>query len=230
MRLALIPILIAPLLLTGCGEEPAIQRYEVTKPVGFSWPESPAREAVHEVDGLTWVWDVPEGWMDAPEVSDLLVADYRTEGSGHALPGRATVGKFDGEAGGVNANVMRWLKQIVLTDVTGPGPIDSVLGPISHLGSEITFVDLNGHYQGEHMPTRIYGVIVQLPAEGGGVYQTWTFKLTGDRETVQQHREGLVQMALTFRPEGVPRPLLPVLDSAADQPADQPTEEPTDTP
>ena len=223
-----IPILISAMLLVGCGEEPKVQRYEVTKPAGFNWPTSELREDGVKVDRYEWVWDVPEGWIDAPEVPSQLLADYRFKGSNESLPGRATVSKIDGDAGGVNANVLRWLQQIYVTNVTGIGPDDKVDGPFNIGVGQITFVDLHGQYQGEHMPSRIYAVILQIPAEGGGVFQTWVFKLAGDHETVEANRAGMAQMAFSFRPKGAPRLDLPSFgerDEAADD-----TQESNDTP
>ncbi|MBX2852890.1 MAG: hypothetical protein KTR15_14230 [Phycisphaeraceae bacterium] len=206
-------ILIAPLFVLGCGEEPTIERYEVSKPVGYDWPDTALREAEVEVDGLSWVWEVPPGWIDAPEVPDRLLADYRFKGSTESLPGRMTVSKIDGDAGGVNANVFRWLQQIYITNVTGPGPKDKISEPMNIGVGEATFIELHGQYQGEHMPTRIAAAIVQIPAEGGGVYQTWFFKLAGDDATLEANRTGMAQMVLTFRPKGVPRPVLPGLET-----------------
>ena len=215
-------ILIAPLLLMGCGEEPTIQQYDVTLPVGFDWPATELREAGAEVDGMAWVWEVPPGWIDAPEVPDQLVADYRFPGSDDSLPGRMTVSKIDGDAGGVNANVIRWLQQIYVTQARGLGPKDRVSEPMNIDVGTATFVELHGQYQGEHMPTRIAAAIVQIPAEGGGVFQTWFFKLAGDNATVDANRMGMAQMLLTFRPKGTPRPALPGLDEV--EPDDDATE------
>lgn len=222
-------ILIAPLLLVGCGEEPTIQRYDVTLPVGFDWPATELREDGAEVDGMEWVWEVAPGWIDAPEVAEQLVADYRFKGTTQSLPGRMTVSKIDGDAGGVNANVIRWLQQIYVTQARGLGPKDKVSRPMNIDVGTATFVELHGQYQGEHMPTRIAAAIVQIPAEGGGVFQTWFFKLAGDEATVDANRMGMAQMLLTFRPKGVPRPALPGLDGVSDR-AGGVSEEPTDQP
>lgn len=219
-------MLILPLLLLGCGEQPGIQRYEVTQPVGFDWPQTELREAVVEVDDLSWVWEVPAGWVDAPEVPDQLVADYRFKGSNDSLPGRITVSKIDGDAGGVDANIMRWLQQLYVTTARGLGPDDKVSDPMPIGLGSATFVELHGQYQGEHYPTRLSAAIVQVPAEGGGVFQTWFFKLVGDDETIEANRMGLARMILTFRPEGTPRPVLPGLD-AVEGPEDEP-QEPTE--
>ncbi|MEO0475196.1 MAG: hypothetical protein AAF085_04375 [Planctomycetota bacterium] len=234
----LLTILIAPLLMIGCGDGPTIRQYETTEPVGFDWPTTELREAEVEVDDLAWVWEVPAGWIDAPEVPDQLIADYRFPGSDDSLPGRMTVSKIDGDAGGVDANVMRWLQQLYVTTARQLGPKDKISEPMSLGGIGIaTFVELHGQYQGEHTPTRISAAILQIPSEGGGVFQTWFFKLAGDDATIEANRMGMAQMLLTFRPKGSPRPELPGLDevgfedvsglpapdeSSEEEPAEQP--------
>lgn len=215
MRKYLTLILIAPLCLAGCGEEPTIQRYEVTRPVGFDWPSTEQREVIHEVDGVEWIWEVPAGWIDAPEVADQLIADYRFKGANDVLPGRLTVSKIDGDAGGVDANVIRWLQQLYVTTARGLGPKDRVSEAMAIPVGQATFVELHGQYQGEHMPTRISAAIVSIAAEGGGVYQTWFFKLAGDEATIEASRLGMARMILSFRPKGTPMPALPGLDDVA---------------
>ena len=226
----LLTILIAPLLLlAGCGESPTIRQYETTSPIGFDWPETELREAEVQADGFEWVWDVPAGWVDAPEVPEQLIADYRFSGSGDALPGRMTVSKIDGDAGGINANVMRWLQQLYVTTARGLGPEDKISDPMQVTAGIATFVELHGQYQGPYNPTRISAAIVQLPAEGGGVYETWFFKLAGDEATIDANRIGMAQMILTFRPKGMERPDLPGIDapvSVNDEASEEPTDEP----
>lgn len=210
MRYAIPLFMTAPLLwLTACGEQATIEVYESTLPVGYSWPETEPREVVYEVEDLNWVWEVPAGWIDAPEVPAELVADYRFKGTSESLPGRMTVSMIAGEGGGVDANVQRWLQQMYITTVRGLGPRDRVSEPMSISYGEAVFVELNGQYQGEHTPTHMSAAIVQIPAEGGGVFQTWFFKMVGDRATVDANRLGLAQIILSFRPEGAAAPDLP---------------------
>ncbi|MEM6507070.1 MAG: hypothetical protein AAF711_16650 [Planctomycetota bacterium] len=226
MTMRLTILLLAPLLILGCGEEPAIECYEVTLPVAFDWPETELREQTAEVDDFSWTWEVPAGWVDAPEVPDQLIADYRFPGAtDHTLPGRMTVSKIDGDAGGIEANVLRWLQQLYVTTARSLGPKDKISQPMSMGVGDATFVELYGQYQGEHNPTRISAAIVQIPAEGGGVFQTWFFKLAGDDATIEQHRMGMAQMILTFRPAGTPRPVLPGLDEVEAPGQDQATQD-----
>ena len=195
--------------LAGCGEEPTIQTYEAALPAAYPWPESERREVTHEAGGTKWVWEVPAGWVDAPEVSELLTADYRFKGSSESLPGRLTVSMIEGDAGGVDTNVRRWLQQMYITTVRGPGPGDMVSEPMRVPYGFATFVELAGQYQGEHMPTHLYAAIVQIPAQEGGVYQSWFFKLAGDAATIDSNRRKMLRMVLSFRPEGAEAPNLP---------------------
>lgn len=214
MHKYVLPILIAPLLmLNGCGEEPTIERYEVTQPAGFDWPKTQRREAGYEADGLALVWEVPAGWMDAPEVPELLIADYRFKGSSESLPGRMTVSMIQGDGGGIDVNVERWQRQLYVTTPRGLGPKDNISDePLAVPVGRATFVELAGQYQGEHMPTHLSAVIVQIPAEGGGVFQTWFFKLVGDEATVNANRWNMGKLILNFRPKGSPMIALPELD------------------
>lgn len=210
--------------LIGCGEEPAVRSYTATAPAAYDWPKTEARLTTHEAGRMNWVWEVPPGWVDAPEVPDMLVADYRFPGATEALPGRMTVAMIPGDAGGVEPNVMRWLQQLYLTNVARLGPKDMMYEPVPGT----TFVELHGQYQGPNQPSHLFGVIKQLPAQEGGVFQTWTFKLVGDPATVEQNRLALIRLVLSFRPEGAEAPDLPdeLFDGSLPLP---PTEPDTDT-
>lgn len=202
-------MLIAPLSLVGCGEEAGIQTYTSAKPASYAWPQAEARQASHEAGGVKWVWDVPTGWVDAPEVPDLLVADYRFPGKSEALPGRMTVSVIQGDAGGIQPNLQRWRSQLYAINAMGQSPEDSVSQPLPVPIGSATMVEFAGQYQGPHLPTRLAGAVVQVPAQDGGVFQTWFFKLVGDRETVNANRLAMVRLILSLRPEGTPATTLP---------------------
>lgn len=205
MRLRLIPLLLTMLVMTGCGEEPAVRTYEVTRPASYDWPETEPREDRHEAGGIAWVWSVPAGWVDAPEVPDQLVADYRFKGTGDALPGRMTVSVIPGEAGGLMANVVRWRQQMFATTISGIGPKDVVHSPVRGL----TIVELTGQYQGPYVPTRLVGAIFQIPSKDGGILQTWFFKMVGDETTIQKNWLAFARVFMSFRPEGAEAVELP---------------------
>lgn len=196
-------------VLAGCGDEPAVRTYEVAKPVAYAWPKTEAREQAYEEDNVAWVWDVPAGWVDAPEVPEQLVADYRFKGVDEDLPGRMTLSVISGDAGGVMANVARWRQQMFSMPVTGLGPKDLLSRPMPAPAGELTIVELEGQYRGPHEPTYLLGAILRVPATDGSTYQTWFFKMVGDRPTIQENRLALAKMFLSFRPKGTDPVSLP---------------------
>lgn len=195
-----------------------MRRYTAAKPASYEWPVPEAREVSHEVGGATWVWRVPEGWVDAPEVPQQLIADYRFPGSDDSLPGRMTVSMIKGEAGGVQANAMRWLQQLYVTTTAGLGPEDEIHDPVVLPAGFTTFVELAGQYQGPHMPTHLAGAIIQVPSEDGTIVQTWFFKLVGDAKTVEKNQEKLLRLIFGFRVKGTELP--PLYDKLFDQPGE----------
>ncbi len=190
--------------LAGCGEEPAVRSYETTLPVAYNWPVTQSREAQHksELLGWSWAWTVPAGWVDAPEVPDLLVADYRLKGTTDDLPGRVTVSVIDGDGGGIMTNVNRWHQQLYVTTARGLGPRDIVSQPMPGPVGQITIVELTGQYQGPYVPTHLLGAIIQIAGPDGKVLQTWFFKMVGDQQTINDNRLTFTRLFLSFRPAG----------------------------
>ncbi len=191
-------ILITAGLLAGCGEAPEVRTYETTRPVGYSWPATEARDVTIEAGGARWVFQVPAGWVEAPEVPDQLLADFRFKGSEEVLPGRMTVSMIPGEAGGIRANITRWRQQLFLTPVVGPGPEDG-FETIGGGAMDITIVQLAGQYRGPNVPTHLMGAIIRVFNEAGGVVQTWFFKMVGDPEALSDNWLDFTRCFLSFR-------------------------------
>jgi|GEM_PF-2243166 len=202
-------VLIALTALLGCEEKAGVRVYEVAQPAAYEWPTTQARLSTHKADGIDWVWEVPAGWVDAPEVPEQIIADYRFPGTTQSLPGRLTVSMISGDAGGVQANVLRWKQQMFLTTVSKLGPSDKLSDPMLVPVGQAVFVDMVGQYQGPYIPTNLLAAIIQVPAQDGSVYQTWFFKLVGDAQTVEANRLNLARMVLTLRPADAPPVDLP---------------------
>lgn len=200
--------------LAGCGEEPAVRVYETTRPAAYAWPRTAERTAEHKVDGLTWAWDVPEGFVDAPEVPDQLIADYRFKGASEELPGRLTVSMIPGEAGGVMANIKRWQSQLFVSgEVKTFGPNDMISPPFSSGNLELTLVRLTGQYQGPYVATDLLGAIIRVSSIDGRVVQTWFFKMLGDAPSIDAQTYAFQRICNSFRiadvdPSNLPKPLL----------------------
>ncbi len=119
--------------LSGCGEE-SIQEQRLPKGVeGQGRPDAPAVEAgeVEPVEAeATELWVVPAGWSLSPEARPMRVATFTAEVEGRSL--EVAVTRFEGEAGGILANVNRWRGQMGLAEV-GQAELDSV---VTRFGSE----------------------------------------------------------------------------------------------
>lgn len=203
-------LLLSPLglaALVGC-EEATIQSYVAPLPDPYQWPQTETREHSHKQGTVEWVWDVPAGFVDAPEVADLLVADYRFPGTNQDLPGRLTLSVAPGDGGGLQANLNRWRGQLYAVPAEGRAPDDSIESLPIRIG-RATLVEFEGQFQSPHLPTHLAGAIVQVPAQDGSVFQTWFFKLVGDQATVNANRAAMIRMVLSLRPKGTPPMDLP---------------------
>lgn len=204
MRKTFVILLISSGALAGCGEEPAVRSYEAVRPAAYVWPQTKARDVEHKTArlGWSWSWTVPAGWVDAAEVPDQLIADYRFKGTTEDLPGRVTVSMIDGDGGGIMANVKRWHQQLYVTTARALGPRDTVSQPMPGPVGQITIVELAGQYQGPNVPTQLLGAIIQVPSPDGEVLQSWFFKMVGDEQTIDANRLQFTKLFLSFRPAG----------------------------
>lgn len=167
-------------LFTACNRDPEPRRYiEVqtrgTGAIGALTTESPIR--------ITW--KLPDGWVeqaggDPLRIASFLAPDPNLAHSGeldpHAID--VSVTQFSGAAGGVEANISRWMGQLKI-----PAPLESVKDFIANSDSLFTatgqkgiLVDLSNHISGDMtLNNGILGAI--FPANGVTVF----VKAMGDK-------------------------------------------------
>lgn len=203
-RTVLLTLLLPAMLLTACGEGEDIVVYEMTPVARFAWPNTAWRES--GAQGL--VWDVPAGWVATEDIAEELVADYRFKGMSEDLPGRMTVSMIPGNGGGLDANLSRWRGQFFLDVMLRQrAPLREQVSPALPFGlGTLHFVEIEGDYINRHAPTMMLVAMFTFLDNQGQPLQTWFFKLTGDRETIQRAREDFIRVVMTFRREGDPRP------------------------
>ncbi|HSP95746.1 MAG TPA: hypothetical protein VL049_00695 [Candidatus Dormibacteraeota bacterium] len=147
-----------------------------------------------EVKGLHV--ELPAGWKSVPPTSSMRVAQAIIEGPGG--PAELAVFHFGaGQGGDIDANIQRWIAQIVPQQGTSPQR-EAFQGDD---GLRITWVDAEGTLQGGPMgmgPTtpqpgsRLLGAVVE--GDGG----PWFFKATGPDATLAPQRlafRGMLQRA-----------------------------------
>jgi hypothetical protein len=119
------------LLTASCGEERSVHKYrETVTPVGMSRtpstgqmktssPAHPGAGAVH------FHWETPKGWTQTPKTSGMRLATFSIkEGDKEAV---CTIITLRGEAGGLKANVERWLGQIAGPTAAGGETVNQLL-------------------------------------------------------------------------------------------------------
>ena len=198
-------LLCVPLLLTACDEQPGIVVYETAPAAAYDWPQTEPREDTAE--GLTW--RVPAGWVAAQDVPDALLADYRFPGTTPSLPGRLTVSRIPGDAGGLEANVGRWEQQFFIFTPQHPELAQRISPVLEHLLGSVRIVEMYGQYRGPTTPYAMVAAVVTLLDAEGRAAATWVFKMTGDEQTVRAEAQGLAQVVQTLRPEGMAAPTIP---------------------
>lgn len=135
-------------------------------------------------------WEVPESWQSQPPASQMRKAQYVMPAvEGDPESGLCVVTLLAGGAGGVDANVARWVAQFKKAD-GGPLGADDVKREDREVrGLKVTRVEMAGRFTdamtGRTTTTttdfRLLGAIVVAP-DG-----LWFFKATGPDATMQSH-------------------------------------------
>lgn len=108
-RLTLSLLLVTALfIIASCDSGGKVRKYKEEKPTPAATPRA---EAVNPHAGAShFQWQTPEGWTEENKKSSLRLATFTIKsGDKEAL---CTVVPLRGEAGGLKANVLRWLDQL----------------------------------------------------------------------------------------------------------------------
>ncbi len=89
------------LILASCDNGNSIRNYE---------EKAPPAKSEQQTTNTQIQWDVPEGWMQETNTSSMRLATFSIgEGNDKSV---CTIVPLKGEAGGLQANVIRWLGQL----------------------------------------------------------------------------------------------------------------------
>jgi hypothetical protein len=118
--LVILPVILM-LVAAGCDGGGTVRKYKEKKPPMETaasphgkmmppTPQPPSMGDAHAHTGAHFKWETPEGWDEKKDSSGFRLATFTIKSDGkEAL---CTVIPLPGEAGGVKANVTRWLGQV----------------------------------------------------------------------------------------------------------------------
>ncbi len=113
------------LLFVSCDKGGKVRKYKEKVPGKKTTTAAPAKQKVPAEPGAKaghYHWDTPEGWREVPKTSSMRLATFAIKSQGKEAI--CTIIPLRGEAGGLKANVTRWLGQVAGS--TGP-PGDTVI-------------------------------------------------------------------------------------------------------
>lgn len=189
-------------LTSSCGgDRDAVRVYRevsyVDRPAEAA-PQAPTAMPMPDVapvsGGTALNWDTPEGWAEAPG-SGMRLATF-TMGSAEE-PGTCTMVLLVGVAGGLEANIERWLGQLDLSVPAGEefkSFVDAQERFTTAGGLPVVLVDLTGltEVQSDRPDSMLAGVV--LAGE-----QTVFVKLTGPVTLLNKEKERLSALCRSVR-------------------------------
>ena len=134
-------------------------------------------------------WQIPSSWTEVPATA-MLLAKFST--GQDAARADITVSSFDGDVGGLTANVNRWRGQISLAPIDDAAASQAVTS-VEVSGEKGLLVDMNGTDAKTGQPARLIGVVVP---HGG---RTWFFKILGDGKVVAVERDAFLKFVQTVK-------------------------------
>ena len=181
-----LPVVCVALTLVSCKRKDEIRVYEVVVPPGASTsaqsptgatsPAGPAAAAAAAVSSVAVKWKAPETWETQPLSNLINKGYYRLPETAGSQP-ELTIAAYPGTAGGVNANVNRWRRQLGLPEL-GEAELEKEIGSIEVGGQTLRACELVGN-RPDGAAGFVLAAVLSLPTE------TWFFKMTGQAPALE---------------------------------------------
>lgn len=191
-RLMAVTVLWMAVGLSGCGrQEPGITTYQEVR---ITPPASHAEHAAHPPAAAPALnWRLPENWTEAPGGGMRLASFSPPAWDG---VGQGSIILLGGDAGGLEANVRRWMQQIKLTP-PGEAAFQTFLKGLAPKttqgGLPCVLVDFSALLDPAAEPSTPSMLAAALTLPG----QTAFFKLTGPKDKLAAQREAFEQFCLS---------------------------------
>ena len=179
-------VLTLPAFVVSC-ERVDVREYEAPKE---TFPQKAAvREQIEQAQNSAHTSAIslkaPSGWQRQPP-APMRKASFVVEGADGAKVD-ISVTSFQGESGGLLANINRWRGQLGL-DAVDAEHLESVIERRTLAGRDFVIVDLANEQAPADKRQRVIGAIVPTPRE------TWFFKMTGDDALTAAQKPALLEV------------------------------------
>lgn len=192
MRTSRLAVLILPVVLLGCEEEP-LRTYAAPKPA------APAAQTVADPvappahDHVHVGWELPEGWRQVENAQSMRFATIHAGDA--AQPLEISVTHLPGSAGGIIANVNRWRGQLGLPPAES-GELTSEMDAFDSEGAHGVVMLIDGSASSDAALQQLGILAAIITMED----RMWFLKATAPLEQLREHREGFEQFARSMRP------------------------------
>lgn len=200
-------VIAVALLLAGCGG-PDTREVKETRVVAAPSAEVPQG---HGMDSLmsgasslpaghppmaAYAWDVPAGWTEIA-ATPMRIGNFKVDAS---VDTECYLTVLTGAAGGVDANLNRWRRQMGQADLSAAEV--EALPKMEVLGRPSVMVEIEGAFTGmtgqQHMDYLLVGLVCPLGDE------TLFVKMTGPKDAVAAERERFQAFCQSLREGGAP--------------------------
>ncbi len=196
---AAIALILISVMTTGvaCSPEPKKRRYkELSVTADQRTAPSSAETAVPAKPGanISLQWTLPEGWFSLP-ADGMRIATFKNKNADS--PVECSVVSIPGGAGGIKANVRRWMEQLKLPPLSEEAADRYIAGQEqirSAGGLLVQLVDFGFlQKEGPASDPSLHAAIVT--ASG----QTFFFKMTGTKVAVRENRDPFLLLCRSLR-------------------------------
>ena len=199
-------VLTLPAFVVSC-ERTAVREYEAPKE---TFPQKAAvREQIEQAQNSAQAPAIslkaPPHWQPQPPAPMRKASFFVQEADGAKVD--ISVTSFQGESGGLLANINRWRGQLGL-DAVDAEQLESTIERRTLAGREFLIVDFANEQAPADKKQRVIGAIVPAPGE------TWFFKMTGDDALTAAQKPAFFEVLESAEfPQRMNLPLLRVLSS-----------------
>ncbi len=203
---ALIPIACLLLVAVSCDKGGKVRKYKEKETPAPTRAHSPMAKTEAPAPGTVtapgadaapahFQWKAPDGWAEGKKSSGFRLASFTVTSPGSTGQAVCTIIPLQGEAGGLKANVARWLGQIV----SGAGPGDARVDELLKAQEKFlaggrfpaVFIDLT---TATPNPTDKSILVTVVTVEGNSVF----IKMTGEKSILTANKEKFKALCKSF--------------------------------